>query len=446
MLAVGGGVLPGEEVFGDSWPLAAGVLGVLAALLLAIDAVLGAIAGAERKPGGIPPESSVRRAAGLGVSAAAVAAVVLAVSTIYGLIDAADRGDPLNPPEAEVVEARALPPADAAGEDDLELARRYAPVLAFSENERWAPVRVDSYVAEADLSGPPGTPKDIDTIAELPPRCPEFGRSSCFELSIACERGDLPCADGRLRAPDKLYRDGAVYVRVLNKGELPREEPRDTFARVGPYRDELETLIQYWYFYRYNEWRAPLFAGLLVQRHEADWEAVTIGLDENRRPLFVANSAHCAGSWLPWKEVEASTRLAGPRIHPLVAVAEGSHANYSDPEEKRAPDWASCGGRAPAGVSTALSYASNIRDRTEFGWLWYPPADGWILVRPTEPPMSFAGTWGADDRTLLRNFTVHLLHEGDAPRSPPLQGLWQEPVRSIFCGRYEPQMCTHDER
>lgn len=442
VVAVGGGVLPGKDAVAENWPLEAGILALIALLLLALDAVLGVRTGLERKPRGKKRRGSTRSAADFGVSTAAAAAFVLALSTIGGLIDAEDRGDALNPPEEEVAEIRA--PAPAEGEGGMELARRYAPVLAFSDEERWAPVRVDSYVAEAKLSGPPDTRERAETIAKLPSRCPEVGRSSCHELTIECERGDLPCAKGRLRAPGRLYRDGGVYVRVLRKGDLPDGEPRDIFAQVGPYRHELEILIQYWYFYRFNEWRAPLFAGLLVQRHEADWEVVTIGFDEERKPLFVADSAHCAGSWLPWGEVEASTRLPGPRIHPLVAVAEGSHANYADPEDKRAPDWASCGGTAPAGLTTALSYASNIRDRTEFGWLWYPPANGWIPAQPTEPPMSFAGTWGADDRILLRNFAVHVLHEGEAPKSPPLQGPWQDPVRSIFCGRYEPQRCVRD--
>ena len=444
-VAAGVGIVPGRHVVGDSWPLEAAALALFALLSIAIDAVLGVSAGTEHKPSAGARPTGTKRAAKLGLNAAAAAAVVLAVSTGYGLVAAAKRGAPLNPPEEETAETRVPPPGQTASEDPLELARRYAPVLAFSKAERWAPERVGSYVTDATLSGPPGTPSQVATVADLPRRCPERGQSNCFQLSIECDRGDLPCARAAPRAPGRLYRDGAVYVRTLENGRLSAGEPRDVFTPVGPYRNRLEKLIQYWYFYYYDEWRAPVFAGLLVQRHEADWEAVTLGLDGSGRPLFVADSAHCAGSWRPWHEVEASTRLPGPRTHPLVAVAVGSHANYPDPEEKRSPDWASCSG-APAGVTTAIGYASNIRDRTEFGWLWYPPADGWLPVTPQTPPMSFPGTWGANDRTSLRNFTVTVLSEGGAPKSPPLQGLWQAPVRSIFCGRYEPRKCERDER
>lgn len=446
VLAAGAGVVPGSDVVGDDWLLQAGILAAVALALLAIDAVLGVIDDEERKPVTGRWKRTASFFGDLGFSAAVVATVALAGATAYGLIETDKRGRPLNPPQNETADAKALAPGAAADEDDFELARKYAPVLVFSEGERWAPIRVDSYVRAATLSGPPGPAReDFEAGGKLPESCPEFGESSCYELSIGCKTGDLECARGEHRDPDRLYRDGAVYVRVLRKGEIPPEEPPGAFAERGPYRDPLELLIQYWYFYPYNEWRTPVFAGLLVQRHEADWEAVTIGFGPDRRPLFVANSAHCSGSWLPWGEVEASTRLPGPRTHPLVAVAEGSHANYPDAEEKRSPDWASCAG-APAGVTTAVSYASNIRDETGFGWLWYPPADGWIRATPTEPPMSFPGTWGADDRTTLRNFVTHELHEGKAPKTPSLQPLWQEPVTAIFCSRFKPKKCTRPER
>jgi lysophospholipase L1-like esterase len=453
ILAMAVGVLPGKPAVHDAWPQLFTVFAGCALVLLASDMVLSARAGegeSRGKPtskaaGGGKKKPLTSRVAELGFIAAAAAAVILAVSTGYGLIDAAEQGQPLNPPEDESAEAQALAPAATADDGNLELAKKYAPVLAFTKDERWAPIPVDSYVANATLSGPPGTPRKVSSLDELK-ACPLSAESWCYTLSIECESGDMPCAHGSPHTPGRLYRDGAVYVRVLNKGELPATEPQDVFAELGPYRAKLTTLIQYWYFYYYDEWEAPVFAGLLTQRHEADWEAVTLGLDGNRRPLFVADSAHCAGSWRPWKKIEASTLLPGPRIHPLVAAAEGSHANYADPNQRRSPDWASCAG-APAGITTALSYASNIRDKTEYGWLWYPPADAdaWILARPDEPPMSFKGSWGADDRTTLRNFRSNPLGDpGHGPLSPPLQALWREPVKLIFCGKYTPRTCTRD--
>ncbi len=461
------GLLPGGGGIHDAWPQLVAIFGGGALLLLCIDAVRGAIdarpplAGAPQPGEDEPPpaplpiaggaadaaeESEQRpltsRAAGLGFSAAAVAAVVIAVSTGVGMVVAAGRGEPLNPPEDDSAAAATPASATLAADGRLALASKYAPVLAFTKAEHWTPIAVGPYLEHATLSGPPGTPRHVGTAAELPDSCPEFGVSRCYTLSVECEDGDPKCAGyspEHSRGAAQLYSDGAAYVRVLERGNVPGFEPRGSFAGGGPFDERLGTLIQYWYFYYYDEWRAPVFAGLLTQRHEGDWEAVTIGLDRKRRPLFAADSAHCAGSWRPWNDIEASTLPQGPRTHPLVAVAEGSHANYPAAAQKRSPDWARCAG-APAGVTTAISFASNIRDKTEYGWPWYPAR--LIPVDARTPPMSFPGTWGADDRTTLRNFRTNPLGKpGLGPKTPTLQALWQEPVRTIFCGRYTPRAC-----
>lgn len=477
VMAAGVGALPGADVVGDSWLELAKYLGLAALALLAIDAATSVRAGIRRRAafrrdqsasqsaGKTAERNSLqRRIARYGLGAAGVAAAVLALSTGWGLIAASEKGSAENPPEEESADARRLLPAATSGDGGLELARRYAPVLVFSEGERWGPSRVDDYVDGATLSGPGEGPTEVNSIPDLEREvcersgrrpaevdddrsecmtCPEFGQDRCYELSIECDNGGEDCAQGRHRETGRLYRDGAAYVRVLRKGERKPEEPRGAFVKRGPFRKRLDMLIQYWYFYRYNEWRAPVFAGLLIQRHEGDWEAVTIGFDKRRRPLFLANSAHCAGSWRNWQEIEASTRLPGPRTHPLVAVAEGSHANYGSAGEKRSPDWASCAG-APAGVTTAISYASNIRDRTGFGWYWFPPRNGWIQVTPKVAPMNFPGIWGGEDLTTLRTFKSNQLGKGKAPATPSLQPLWREPVRRIFCDKFEPKKCERD--
>lgn len=468
VLGMSFGLLPGGEAIHDAWPQLFAVFGGSALLLLCIEAVRGTIAAwpppasEELQEEDEPPPSALpiaggavdaaeeaerrpltSRAAGLGFSAAAVAAVVIAFATGVGMVVAADKGQPLNPPENDSATAATPDPATVAEDGRLALARKYAPVLAFTKAEHWTPIAVGPYLEHATLSGPPGTPRSVDSAAELPTSCPEFGVSRCYTLSIGCDDGDPQCAGYDVehpRDPEQLYTSGAAYVRVLERGNVPGFEPRGSFAGGGPFGERLGTLIQYWYFYYYDEWRAPVFAGLLTQRHEGDWEAVTIGLDRERRPLFAADSAHCSGSWRPWTGIEASTLPPGPRIHPLVAVAEGSHANYPAAAQKRSPDWAHCAG-APAGVTSAISFASNIRDKTEYGWPWYPGR--LILVDARTPPMSFPGTWGADDRATLRNFRSNPLGKpGLGPKTPTLQGLWQEPVRTIFCGSYAPRHCT----
>ena len=52
-------------------------------------------------------------------------------------------------------------------------------------------------------------------------------------------------------------------------------------GKVGGQRPS--TLIQYWYFYRYDEWSTPVLGGRLLQRHEGDWEAVMVGLSDTQQ-------------------------------------------------------------------------------------------------------------------------------------------------------------------
>lgn len=443
-LTVALGILPGEPGLQDSIPTMVPALFGLAGLLLILDGGLAVLptdaawglVGWLR--GSWVDAAAPRRAGTLGSTAVLAASLVLLAAIACGLFEAEERGKALQPPEGTTVEAKR--PAVAPGASDLELNRRYAPVLVFTKDERWSPISVDSYLRNATLYDSEGAIKEGLTLEDLNRTCPG-GRDDCYHLSIGCESGQEACAHGEVRErdPEKLYQEGAVYVRgPLRAGEHP-----GLFPDQGPYRKQLQTLIQYWYFYYYDEWRAPVFAGLLTQKHESDWEVVTLGLDAAAKPLFVADSAHCGGSWRNWSEIEVSTKLPGPRVHPLVAVAEGSHANYPDPRQKRTSDPGHCAG-LPEGMAAALSYASNIRDKTEYGWAWYPPEDGWIeLGRKEAGPMDFPGTWGASDRTTLTNFNVHEIGKAKAgPKTPSLQGPWTNPVGTIFCGKYRPPVGT----
>lgn len=458
------GVLPGNENPDEAIPSIVLILAAVAAGLLAVEIFLDAVTpvAGDRY---VKPEPSPRGARGwvyrlrdgglseqrvkslraLGFSAAVLASAVLTVATVWGLIAAAERAGPRVAPDDASIEARAGA-ALAPNAADLTIARRYAPVLTLTKNDPWAPIPVDSYLAAAWLSGPKieEPTQGVNLGKDFPDaeRCPP-GQAHCYTISIRCDSGEDACAHRSPieRQQGRLYREGATYVRVLRKS---RQSERPYFPERGPFRHELDYLLQYWYFYYYDEWKAPVFAGLLNQQHEGDWEVVTIGLEKERKPLFVAYSAHCAGSWLPWHKVEVTTMLPGPRVHPLVAIAEGSHASYPDPGQSRTPDPAHCQG-LPDGVATALSYASNIRDKTEYGWLWYPAPDGWLVADENEPPMNFQGTWGAHDRTTLENFNSHQLAEGPGPLTPSLQGPWINPVDTIFCGRYTPRECDRDQ-
>jgi hypothetical protein len=478
------GLVPGGEMISDHLSFLDWLLPALAVALIFVEAVLDTIAvklgedpaGQEQtqrlpgfvrrvRGGGIAPEQ-VRLFQGLGLGVALLAVIALLLAAWTGLAQTDQPGKRLSTDTATAAgEALATPPAPSSYPSDEALAAAYSPVLALTRGERWSPIPYDEYVDGAVLSGPLLTPlPPQSSVAEkLGVNCPRLSSAPCFRLSIRCPTGSEACSEPDPhpeRSDEGLYREGAVYVRVARRGaeeqlEARRETenlsrsdrwPPQTFRPEGPYAKQLSILLQYWYFYRYDEWETHVFAGRLVQRHEGDWEGVTIGLSDSG-PLFVAYSAHCAGTWVPWEEAELSNRLGG-RTHPLIAVAEGSHANYPRADQKRSPDWAGCQG-APAGTTTLLSYASNIRDKTEYGWEWYPEEGGIHVVTESEAPMGFPGYWGASESTTLYGFfKATKLGDGHGPETPSEQPLWRTPVTKIFCGNYSrpslPDSVPHD--
>jgi hypothetical protein len=463
-VAMWAGVIPWDKALSDKLPWLLPGLAILAGLLLLSEAALNVVVAARERRPGQPADKAeeadgplgallalrteflgshpISVAGGLGVSAALAAAAVLFLSTAYGLWVTNAPGEDRMAENGDHVhsEMPSTPPAQI--KDDLRLAKTFSPVLAFTDEERWPPIDVDRYLQGSDglegatLVGPAGTEPRHATLADLPTSCPGLAPLPCYQLTIDCPNGHAECGDADTHQSGRYYdNEGAVYYRVVRKDERRQRGTPNVFVHRGRYRDSLSALIQYWYFYRYDEWEARAFAGLLTQRHEGDWEIVTVGLS-NSEPLFVGYSAHCAGRWVPWESVEVSDRFGRPWTHPLVAVAEGSHANYPKADQKRSPDWASCAG-VPAGATTMVSYASNIRDKTEYGWEWSPPENGWHVADAAAPPMSFPGTWGATDTTTLHNFkTISMGPPRHGPLTPSLQGPWQTPVAAIFCGSY----------
>lgn len=470
------GLAPFGDFIADHLPFLDWLLPALVFVLISVEAVLDVIATARgedpnaREPTtNVPPlvrrirggglnEKSVGLFQGLGLALTLLGSVVLLLSAWIGLGETDQPGAKRTTERAVPAEEAKPPPAPSSYADDGDLAAAYAPVLALTRDERWSPIADDEYAEEATLSGPMPKllPKGASASEKLTMNCPRLSSAPCFRLSIHCPKGEADC-NGHDEHPDRndagLYREGDVYVHVVHRAAEEKLEeqrnvehlrksdrwPAKVFRDEGPYAKQLSTLLQYWYFYRYDEWETHVFAGKLVQRHEGDWEAVTIGLSD-AEPLFVAYSAHCAGTWVPWEEAEISEQLGG-RTHPLVAVAEGSHANYPAADQRRSPDWAGCQG-APAGTTTLLSYASNIRDKTEYGWDWYPEAGGIHIVSEAEAPMSFPGYWGASESTTLYGFfKATKLGEGHGPETPSEQPLWRTPVTKIFCGNYsQPQL------
>jgi hypothetical protein len=80
--------------------------------------------------------------------------------------------------------------------------------------------------------------------------------------------------------------------------------------------------IQYWMYFSYNPQDRGIFR---TGRHEGDWEFVQVRIGSDGRPDRVTLSQHNWAEGCEWEDI----RRRGPA--PVVHVANGSHALYSEP-------------------------------------------------------------------------------------------------------------------
>jgi hypothetical protein len=200
--------------------------------------------------------------------------------------------------------ARDVPPqTQITGDEAVELARRFAPVLRYDSKERFVPISRGAYLSRTKLKEEEGgfarTITDAVDEGALP------------DSLGACLRGCLLFLDVRGAEPDPPHHSEAAYDKIEN--ELLRSGARKTvYFHVSRYDDTNEYAVQYWFLYFFN---------YRLNEHESDWEQITVHLDENRKPVDVFYSAHEGGNRAQFAGVADGE-------HPVVYPARGSHANY----------------------------------------------------------------------------------------------------------------------
>jgi hypothetical protein len=178
----------------------------------------------------------------------------------------------------------------------LALARTYAPVLRLNRGERYTPLRLEDYLSASSLhSGqPPQGP-----LLEQQPRL--------FSLPTNPGRYYLDLAGAEPNT------NPAGYSRI--QARLQEGRPRPTvYWHVARQPATGRIAIEYWLLYLYNDF---------YDRHEADWEGVTVFL-HGTTPLGISYSAHQGRRWSSWA---GQTTSGG--THSIVYVARGSHADYA---------------------------------------------------------------------------------------------------------------------
>jgi hypothetical protein len=289
-------------------------------------------------------------------------------------------------------------PTIEASAPDLDLLRRFEPVVCYTRGEQFYPSDIDRYLVSCSLweHDPDGhdvllVPEDQVTLDSLiTPRPAEYGSIQYLKLV-----GPLGLAESaralaeqsrkRRRTGDKFHAgigrlarggylprlaDALFSGSLLLRGRVPgaiaaaaeleyadRQREKEQYVYNGRVvRDQGWVILQYWFFYFFNSWRSG-FHGM--NDHEADWEMISVYLyeqDGRLIPEWAAFASHdfrgddMRRRWDDRKELDLQDG------HPVVYAGAGSHASYFRHGEYQAevdlpiPAWLSRGVRLWRGL------------------------------------------------------------------------------------------------
>ncbi len=184
----------------------------------------------------------------------------------------------------------ALRPYPALAQTTAGLGSKFAPVLHFTSGEKFYPTSVDYLIQSSVVKERLGNGSSV-MVTALPSSSTLGNYNSTTYLENKLGSLDAIAADYSAKASSLGY---FAYVHLVN--------------------GTASTVVQYWFFYAYNNGR--------LNDHQGDLEVVEVFLDTSGNPLRAVYSQHGAGENAAWSDVEKLD------THPVVYVALGSHANY----------------------------------------------------------------------------------------------------------------------
>lgn len=265
-----------------------------------------------------------------------------------------------------------LPIGMPVGASDLELLRRYEPVVRYTQGEQFFPTDVDRYVKQCSLWAhyPDGRDEllvkqdDMDLEKLVQPRPAVFGTVhylrfiESLSLTESAEvlanqlrlrrllKNNFHAGIGRLARGGLLPRvaDALFTISFLLRGRVPaataaaaeldyfhmraKKDQNVYYGRVVRKGQNNWVVLQYWFFYCFNSWRSG-FGG--VNDHESDWEMITIYLYQDGDQLvpewaaYASHDFHGDDLRRRWDDRSQLDLVDG---HPVVYAGAGSHASY----------------------------------------------------------------------------------------------------------------------
>ena len=254
---------------------------------------------------------------------------------------------------------------------DLELLRRFEPILRFTRGEPFFPMDVESYVRASSLwAQRPDEPArllvpegelDLETLGRSYPD--EFGAVYFLKAAEPLPPAEMAVYNlhqarrhqsihdifhptrGRLARVGYISRfiDALFAITLLARGRVPGDLAAGAALLYEQLRNQQEqyayhgrvlqengwTVLQYWFFYSFDNWRSGFFG---ANDHEADWEQISIYLAVSETtgeitPTWVAYASHdYHGDDLRRRWDDPELEIGGE--HPVVYVGAGSHASY----------------------------------------------------------------------------------------------------------------------
>ncbi|MGB0383572.1 MAG: PspA/IM30 family protein [Ardenticatenaceae bacterium] len=253
---------------------------------------------------------------------------------------------------------------------DMALLRRFEPVIRFTRGEKFFPMDVERYVQACSLwvqrprqEARCLLPSEKLMLDELGGPFPdEFGTVHFLKLTEPLSAAELAVytlqksrkerhskdqfyvGRGRLARVGYTSRlvDALFSVTLLARGRVPGDTAAAatlTYERLQAKKASYRyhgrvvrqngwTVLQYWYFYMFNNWRSGFFG---ANDHEADWEMVCIFLSESEdgdwHPEWVTYASHdYSGDDLRRRWDDPEVEWVGE--HPVIYAGAGSHAGY----------------------------------------------------------------------------------------------------------------------
>lgn len=264
---------------------------------------------------------------------------------------------------------------------DLTLLRRFEPVIRYTGGECFYPFSVERYIKQCSLwlhrpkkpdvcLVPTGSltlerlieqrPNGFDSIQYVkfiePLDLVELAKlsiSSTMKSLTGVENQDSFRAGlGRLARVGYVSRllDAIFSLTLLLRGRVPGDTAKaaaltyqqmqaeqESFCYYGRvHRQEGWIVLQYWFFYPFNNWRTGFFG---INDHEGDWEMISLYCTNGStsgipydpvisvRPVWIAYASHdFSGDDLRRRWDDPEVEKIGD--HPVVYSGAGSHASY----------------------------------------------------------------------------------------------------------------------